>query len=363
MPPLIWTRAQPVKRPRMITATPYRRHPEPIRWQTDMAQAITSPDELIQALGLDPVLLPAARAAAEKFGLKVPRGYLARMRLGDANDPLLRQVLPIAAENDIVADYGPDPVGEAAARRAPGLLQKYRGRALLITTSACAIHCRYCFRREFDYAGQAGQQDGNRARFNEALEAIAGDPSLEEIILSGGDPLSLGDSRLTSLTDELAKIPHVRRLRLHTRQPVVLPSRVDAGLLAWLGQLPWPTVFVLHTNHANEIDDSVRDACAKLRAQGVTLLNQTVLLKGINDDAATLATLSRTLFDAGVLPYYLHVLDRVTGAAHFDMAEQRAQEIAGELAATLPGYLVPRLVREVEGAPAKLSLSPRFVAK
>ena len=343
----------------MITASPLTRHPDPVRWQTEMAQAVTSVETLVNALGLDPALMPAARAAAAKFGLRVPLGYIARMRHGDASDPLLRQVLPIAAEQDVVPEYVSDPVGDQAARRAPALLQKYRGRALLITTSACAIHCRYCFRREFDYAAQTG--DG--ARFREAIDAIASDPTLEEIILSGGDPLSLSDSRLTSLTDELAKIPHIRRLRLHTRQPVVLPSRVDAGLMGWLKRLPWPVVFVLHTNHSNEIDDSVRDACAQLRAQGVTLLNQTVLLKGINDDADTLATLSRSLFDAGVLPYYLHVLDRVAGAAHFDLPEQRAQEIAGELAASLPGYLVPRLVREVEGAPAKLSLSPRFIAK
>lgn len=343
----------------MITASPQPRHPDPLRWQTEMAQAVTSAETLVTALGLDPALIPLARAAAEKFGLRVPVGYIARMRHGDANDPLLRQVLPIGEESAVVPEFGPDPVGEQSARRAPGLLQKYRGRALLITTSACAIHCRYCFRREFDYAGQVS--DG--PRFREALDEIAGDPSLEEIILSGGDPLSLGDSRLTSLTDELAKIPHIRRLRVHTRQPVVLPSRVDAGLIAWLERLPWPVVFVLHTNHANEIDASVREACARLRAQGVTLLNQTVLLKGINDDAGTLAALSRALFDAGVLPYYLHVLDRVAGAAHFDLPEQRSREIAGELAANLPGYLVPRLVREVEGAPAKLSLSPRFVAK
>jgi EF-P beta-lysylation protein EpmB len=345
----------------MITASPSTRHPTatpvPIRWQTEMAQAITSPEALIEHLALDASLVGPARTAAGKFGLRVPLGYVARMRRGDANDPLLRQVLPIAAEGEPSADFGPDPVGEQAARRAPGLLQKYRGRALLIATSACAIHCRYCFRREFPYSEQVGES----TRFSEALAQIASDDSIEEIILSGGDPLSLGDSRLTALTDELAKIPHIRRLRLHTRQPVVLPSRVDAGLMAWLARLPWPVVFVLHANHANEIDESVRAACARLREQGVTLLNQTVLLKGVNDDAEVLADLSRSLFDAGVLPYYLHVLDRVTGSAHFDLPDARAQEIAGALAARMPGYLVPRLVREVAGAPAKLSLSPRFV--
>lgn len=342
----------------MITASPSTRQQTSLRWQTEMAQAITSPEALVAALGLDPSLVAPARAAAAKFGLRVPLGYLARMRRGDANDPLLKQVLPIAAEGEVVPDFGPDPLGERSARRAPGLLHKYRGRALLITTSACAIHCRYCFRREFPYS----EQHGDSTRFREALDEIARDPSLEEIIFSGGDPLALGDSRLTSLTDALAKIPHIRRLRVHTRQPVVLPSRVDDGLIAWLEQLRWPVVFVLHANHANEIDETVRAACARLRSAGVTLLNQTVLLKGINDDAQILADLSRALFDAGVLPYYLHVLDRVSGAAHFDMPEQRAREIAGALAACMPGYLVPRLVREVEGAPAKLTLEPRFEA-
>jgi EF-P beta-lysylation protein EpmB len=321
-----------------------------------MAQAITSPEALLETLGLDPSLAASACAAAAKFGLRVPLPYVARMRRGDVNDPLLKQVLPIGSEMDSVPEFGPDPLGERSARRAPGLLQKYRGRALLITTSACAIHCRYCFRREFPYS----EQQGESGRFREALDEIAADPTLEEIILSGGDPLSLGDSRLTSLTDALAKIPHVRRFRVHTRQPIVLPSRVDAGLLGWLERLPWPVVFVLHTNHPNEIDDSVRAACARLRERGITLLNQTVLLKGVNDNVRTLAELSRALFETGVLPYYLHALDRVSGTAHFDLPDARAQHIAGELAACLPGYLVPRLVREVEGAPAKVTLPPRF---
>jgi L-lysine 2,3-aminomutase len=341
----------------MITASPHSRHPAARRWQDDMADAISCPETLLRALGLDSSLVAPARAAAAKFGLRVPLAYVARMRHGDPNDPLLRQVLPIAAENEPTPHFTPDPLGEAASRRAPGLLQKYQGRALLITTSACAVHCRYCFRREFPYS----EQTGEGPRFHEALKQIASDSSLEEIILSGGDPLSLSDARLTALTDALAAIPHIKRLRLHTRQPIVLPSRVDAGLVAWLQRLRWPVVFVLHANHSNEIDANVRTACAELRAAGVTLLNQTVLLKGVNDDGDVLADLSRALFEAGVLPYYLHVLDRVSGAAHFDIPETQARQLAGDLAARLPGYLVPRLVREVAGAPAKLTLPPLWL--
>jgi EF-P beta-lysylation protein EpmB len=350
----------------MITASTHpRQHereaaPRPAsqtpRWQTEMADAITSPDALVAALGLDPQLLTSAHAAAAGFRLRVPRGYVARMRPGDPHDPLLRQILPVARELEEVADYVADPVGEHAALRAPGLLQKYHGRALIITTSACAIHCRYCFRREFPYS----EQGGDASRWSAALEEIAGDSSLEEIILSGGDPLSLSDARLTSLTDALTAIPHVRRLRVHTRQPVVLPSRVDDGLVCWLRTLRLPTVFVLHANHPNEIDSDVRAACTRLRANGVTLLNQSVLLSGVNDDADVLAELSRRLFEAGVLPYYLHVLDRVRGAAHFEIVEERARKLAGELSARLPGYLVPRLVRELYGAPAKVTLPPQF---
>ena len=321
-----------------------------------MASAITDPQELLAELGLDPGLLSGAVAAGNEFRLRVPRSYLSRIRPGDPNDPLLRQILPLEAELADAADYTADPLGERAAVRAPGLLQKYQGRALLITTSACAVHCRYCFRREFPYA----QQTSDSPRWSEALDEIARDSSIEEVILSGGDPLSLSDSRLASLTDAIQRIPHVRRLRVHTRQPVVLPSRVDAGLTQWLAQLRLPVVFVLHVNHPNEIDAEVRAACAELRDCGVTLLNQTVLLQGVNDDASVLAELSRRLFESGVLPYYLHLLDRVRGAAHFDVPEAHARVIAGQLAAQMPGYLVPRLAREIYGAPAKVTLSPSF---
>jgi len=335
----------------MITASTPTRQRSPSRWQADMASAITHPLELVTELGLDPALVAPAEAAGTTFRLRVPRSYVSRMRRGDVNDPLLRQILPLGAELADASDYTADPLGEHAALRAPGLLQKYKGRALLITTSACAVHCRYCFRREYPYSA---------TRLNEALNEIASDSSIEEVILSGGDPLSLSDARLASLTDEIQRIPHVRRLRVHTRQPVVLPSRVDAGLTEWLTQLRLPVVFVLHVNHANEIDADVRAACALLRDSGVTLLNQTVLLRGINDDAGLLADLSRALFEAGVLPYYLHVLDHVRGAAHFDVPEERARLIAGQLAAQMPGYLVPRLAREIYGAPAKVTLAPTF---
>jgi EF-P beta-lysylation protein EpmB len=322
-------------------------------WQRELAASTTRPEALLTELGLDPALLAGALAANESFGLRVTPAFLARMRHGDANDPLLRQVLPLGEELIDTPGYGSDPLEEEAAMRAPGLLQKYAGRALLITTQACAIHCRYCFRREFPYAAQQ-DADAGGTRFGAALEVIAADASIEEVILSGGDPLSLSDARLAKITDALAAIPHVQRIRVHTRQPIVLPSRVDEGLIAWIRGIRQPTVFVVHTNHPNEIDDSVRSALAKLRAAGVTLLNQSVLLKGVNDDADTLVQLSRTLIDSGVLPYYLHLPDRVRGTAHFDVAETDAKRLMAELSLRLSGYLVPRLVREVPGADAKV---------
>jgi EF-P beta-lysylation protein EpmB len=322
-----------------------------VSWQRELSRAITNPAELLAVLGLDDALLEPARAAAKVFDLRVTRSYVSRMKRGDAHDPLLRQVLPLAEELVAAPGYGSDPLDEHEAIVAPGLLKKYAGRALLITTQACAIHCRYCFRREFPYVAQTDQSAG---RWSAALRAIAADSSIEEVILSGGDPLSLGDSRLTSLTDAITAIPHVRRIRVHTRQPVVLPSRVDAGLLAWLRAVGKPVVIVLHVNHPNEIDDEVRAACAALRGAGATLLNQSVLLRGVNDDADTLQELSRGLMEAGVLPYYLHLPDRVRGTAHFEVAESAAQRLIEALTARMSGYLVPRLVREIPGAPSKM---------
>jgi EF-P beta-lysylation protein EpmB len=320
-------------------------------WQRALADAITTPEELLETLGLSTELLAGAREAARVFDLRVPRSFVARMRRGDANDPLLRQVFPLGEELHETEGYSADPLEEAAARRAPGLMQKYPGRALLITTEACAVHCRYCFRREFPYSEQG---DSGGSRWSAALEAIARDESLEEVILSGGDPLSLSDARLAQLTNAIGRIAHIRRLRIHTRQPIVLPARVDAGLLAWLGGIRIPVVMVLHANHPNEIDAEVRAACTALRSTGVTLLNQSVLLRGVNDDLDTLERLSTTLADASVMPYYLHLMDRVRGTAHFDVPEAKARELIRGLGARLSGYLVPRLVREVPGADSKV---------
>jgi len=321
-------------------------------WQAELARAVTDPQELLREVGLGREWLRAARAAARAFPLKVPRGFIRRMRRGDPHDPLLRQVLPLAEELAEVGGFSADPVGDRAALRAPGVLHKYHGRVLLTATGACAVHCRYCFRREFPYGEANASADGFRA----ALDYIAADASVDEVILSGGDPLTLSDRRLAEFVRALEAIPQVTRLRLHTRLPVVLPERIDRSLLAWLGDTRLATVVVIHANHAQELDEGVHAALAALKEAGATLLNQSVLLRGVNDSAATLAGLSEALFAAGVLPYYLHALDRVTGAAHFELDEQRARAIHAELAALLPGYLVPRLVREQPGAPAKLPL-------
>jgi EF-P beta-lysylation protein EpmB len=326
---------------------------QPASWRRELADAIRDPATLIDLLELDRALLPAARRAAEGFPLLVPRAFLDRMRRGDPADPLLRQVLPLGDELSPSPGYVSDPVGDLAATGAPGVLRKYAGRTLLIATGACAVHCRYCFRREFPYADQRAADDGWRA----ALAALRVDPDCREVILSGGDPLVLGERRLAALTDALAGIPRLRRLRIHTRLPIVLPSRVDDALLDWLTGLRQQPVIVLHANHPREIDRSVRVATERLRRAGAVLLNQAVLLRGVNDDAETLSKLSERLFAAGVLPYYLHLLDPVRGAAHFDVPASRALALVRDVSARLPGYLVPRLVREVPGANAKLSVS------
>ena len=340
----------------MITAKPLSSQQNaasgPVRWQALWRDAIRDPRELLDLLGLPELSARVSDAAAAQFPLRVPRGFAARMRPGDPADPLLRQVLPLDDEDRVVPGFGLDAVGDRDARGGTGVIHKYEGRALLVATGSCAVHCRYCFRRHFPY----GEETAAANQWREALDYLAADRSIAEVLLSGGDPLSLATPKLAEFTGALAALPHVRRLRLHTRLPVVLPERVDAELLAWLAGLPQQVVIVVHANHAHEIDAPVAEALAALRATGATVLNQAVLLRGVNDDTATLAALSERLFDAGVLPYYLHQLDRVAGTAHFEVPEDRARALHAELAARLPGYLVPRLVREVAGAPAKLPL-------
>jgi EF-P beta-lysylation protein EpmB len=319
-------------------------------WRTQLRDAYRDPATLLTALGLESAGL--ALAPHPEFPFRVTRSFAARMRHGDALDPLLRQVLPLACENDESPGYSADPLAETTHFADGSLIQKYQGRALLIVTGACAIHCRYCFRREFPYGTSVGAE-----RLSSALASIAADPSLREVILSGGDPLVLDDDALHALVSKLASIAHVERLRIHSRLPVVLPARITPALLTALAGGRLQPVLVIHANHPHEIDDEVRDALAACRRAGITLLNQAVLLDGVNDNATILAALSETLFAAGVLPYYVHVLDRVRGAAHFDTGDARAAVIERELRALLPGYLVPRFVREVPGASGKLPLA------
>jgi EF-P beta-lysylation protein EpmB len=314
---------------------------------------VRDPRELLAMLGLDAELRPGlSDEAAAQFPLRVPHGFVARMRHGDANDPLLRQVLPLDAEMQPMPGFTLDAVGDGAAKAGHGVIRKYRGRALLIATGSCAIHCRYCFRRHFPYAEETAAAAGWR----EAVEAIRADASIDEVILSGGDPWSLATPKVAELTDALTTVPHLRRLRIHTRLPVVLPERVDDALIDWLAALPWPVTIVLHANHANEFDAHVDAALARLRATGAMLLNQAVLLRGVNDSVDALAALSERGHAAGVLPYYLHQLDRVQGAAHFEVPDDTALRLHRELAARVSGYLVPKLVREVAGDPGKRPL-------
>lgn len=324
----------------------------PRNWQQLWREAVRDPRELLALLGLEGRVPDISAEAAAQFPLRVPRGFVARMRHGDPHDPLLRQVLPLDAELRPMPGFSLDAVGDSAAKAADGVIRKYNGRALLVTTGSCAINCRYCFRRHFPYAEETAAANG----WQGAIDLIRADASIHEVILSGGDPWSLATHKLAELTDALATVPHLRRLRIHTRLPVVLPERVDDALLAWLGALPWPVTVVLHANHANEFDAQVDAALARLRGAGAQLLNQAVLLKGINDSVDALADLSERGWAAGVLPYYLHQLDRVQGAAHFEVDDDRAKALHGALAARLSGYLVPRLVREVAGDTGKRPL-------
>ncbi len=321
-------------------------------WQELLSSAHLSVHDLLKHLELDPA--PSEWLDEPEFPLFAPAPYISRIEKGNNCDPLLLQVLPHISEASNPPDYSEDPLGELSYTRQKGLLHKYHGRVLIIASGTCAINCRYCFRRHFPYHDQ--QPDSNT--WNSIFNYIAEDPSVSEVILSGGDPLVLNDVRLAWIAAELAKIVHVKRLRIHSRLPIVIPQRISPALLEWVGQTPLQIVMVIHCNHPNELDDQVALYLQKLSRAGASLLNQSVLLANVNDSAETLIALSEKLFRIGVLPYYLHMLDRVSGASHFEVPVHTAKKIYGKVASGLPGYLVPRLVTDQPGTSSKTLILP-----
>lgn len=322
-------------------------------WQKLLANGITTPAELLALLNVDPNLLPDAILAAQSFALRVPLGFVARMEKGNINDPLLKQVLPVAEELQLISGYSLDPLAEEKTNPLPGLLHKYKSRVLLTVVGTCAINCRYCFRRHFPYQ----QNTPNRVMWLPIFEYIKNDNSISEVILSGGDPLVVSDQHLAFFIHHITAISHVKTIRIHTRLPIVLPERITSDLIACLQASDLRVVFVVHCNHANEIDDNVAKAMQLLSKAGFCLLNQSVLLKDINDSTQALCNLSNALFRIGILPYYLHLLDKVQGAAHFAVCEQQAIALIQEMRELMPQYLVPRLAREQHGVKSKLVLA------
>ena len=325
----------------------------PTNWQQALKSAVRDPDELIERLRLPSRYLAPARQASREFPVFAPLDFIRRMEVGNPNDPLLRQVLPLDLELRPRAEDLTDPLEEADAVQTPGLLQKYAGRALLITSGTCAIHCRYCFRRHFPYQETPRSLD----QWQPALQMLADDSSLEEVLLSGGDPLTLVDSQLAALISAIADIKHVRRLRIHTRLPIVIPERVTEQLRSILKGNRLTTLVVVHANHAAEIDDRVGVALRSLLEDGITVLNQAVLLRGVNDSLDALVGLSRQLINLGVLPYYLHQLDRVSGAGHFEVPVSQGRQFVDAMRKQLPGYAVPRYVVEQPGGSCKELIS------
>lgn len=323
--------------------------PASSRWQQQLAQAVTDAGELLKLLQLEPHTYPHFSLEQQPFNLKVPRAYIAKMQRGNPQDPLLLQVMTQSGELLPSPGYSHDPVGDLRASKVSGLLHKYQGRVLLITTGACAVHCRYCFRRHFPYQ----QQQAGREQWSAALEYIRNDTSINEVILSGGDPLVLSDDRLAELLAQLEQIPHLTRLRIHSRLPVVLPQRITGSLINLLSASRFRVCLVIHANHANEIAEAETAVLRQLQSAGVMLLNQAVLLKNVNHQLQQQIDLSEALYSAGVLPYYLHLLDAVEGAAHFDVEFQQAKQLIRRMRESLPGFMIPRLVREIAGEKSK----------
>ena len=318
-------------------------------WQQQLQQAIKSPQQLLQQLEI------AAEALAEPiadtgFPMLVPQPFVQLMKAGDAADPLLRQVLPIAAELNQLPGYSHDPLQEQQPE-VPGMMRKYRNRVLILLRTGCAVNCRYCFRRHFPYAENSAMQ-----HLPEIIDYLLRHPEIDEVIFSGGDPLMATDTLLQRVVEQLERVPHLKRLRIHSRLPIVLPSRLTSELADLLQQSRLLPVLVLHTNHANEISDELRNGLQRLQKAGVRLFNQAVLLKGVNDSVAAQVELSYQLFEAGVQPYYLFTLDKVQGAAHFDLPIQVARDISEGMLQQLPGYMVPKLVAELPERDYKVPL-------
>ncbi len=320
-------------------------------WQQSLAQAFSNIEDLCRHLQIDTDKLPLL-SDFKDFPLRVPRGFADLMQAGNPHDPLLKQVLPLQDELRDYPGYSDDPVGDLQAVATAGVIHKYQGRVLLIVTGACAIHCRYCFRRNFPY----GEQLLSSQKLQQALAYIAARENITEVILSGGDPLLLNDEKLGALLQQLGSIAHLKRIRIHSRVPVVLPSRITPALLDNLSKNSKQIVLVIHANHANELSAELGAACAALRKRQITLLNQSVLLKSVNDNGEVLCQLSDQLFAFGVLPYYLHLLDHASGTGHFAVEENRAIGFIRHMRRNLPGYLVPRLVKERAGATSKIPL-------
>ncbi|CZH49344.1 L-lysine 2%2C3-aminomutase [Legionella pneumophila] len=320
-----------------------------LSWQKILAQGFTSTTDL-----LDFLELPRSEGnlfAEKQFPSRIPLGFAKRMQKGNPKDPLLLQVLAKEDELSEADDYVIDPLSESNTL-IKGLLHKYHGRVLLTLTGVCAVNCRYCFRRHFPYQAN----NPGRRGWKEVCAYIANDSSITEVILSGGDPLLAANLVLEELLQSLEEISHIHTLRIHTRIPIVLPERIDKGLLDLLTNTRFKKVIVVHCNHPQELDESVLRACSDLKKAACYLLNQSVLLAGINDDAGILSKLSHALFDYGIMPYYLHLLDKVKGSAHFDMPLPRAQSIYHQLQSLVPGYLLPRLAREEPGRSSKTLL-------
>ena len=322
-------------------------------WQSQLSDLITDPSELLSLLELSSdQLLSGAILASEKFKLRVPRAFVGKMNAKNPLDPLLLQVLPHHLELEEHPEFVTDPLGEEAANQLPGVLHKYKSRFLLTLTGACAVHCRYCFRRHFPYQENLPKND-DWLNIKNYIEA---NPDINEVILSGGDPLTLSNRKLALWLERLSSLKQVKILRIHSRVPIVIPNRIDEQLISLLKNSRLRIVLVVHSNHASELDDFTCSKLLQLSDEHITVLNQAVLLKGVNDSAETLVDLSYRLFEARVMPYYLHVLDKVKGAQHFDLIPSEIDAIYQDVLASLPGYLVPKLVREIAGEKNKTPL-------